>query len=358
MGADELAGMACEEAIESRLVYEHGPQRPWQVEHGPFEPERLAQLPSEGWSLLVQGVDRWVPRLGQRLDDFRFIPDWRIDDIMVSFAPRGAGIGAHLDHYDVFLIQGKGRRQWRITLAPMAADSEIIPDIDLKVLKQFDPDLEIVLEPGDALYLPPLYGHHGVSLEDALTFSVGFRAPRYADLCREFADYCASQLEEDAFYEDPDLSIQDNPAIVSEAAIERLRQPWLSLLNDRHLFRRWLASYLTEPKNTNDVDDVHEEVSWADLEELDAASLLFRREGRRFAWIPPAQDLVGVFAVEGQTWSLSGQPQIDFATCLSQKTSWLWSELQDLAGDPLARQILLALVNRQQILVGLWQEWE
>ena len=356
MDSGELAGMACEDQVESRLVQEQGAERAWQVSYGPFSVEQLSSLPKAGWSLLVQGVDRWVPKIGRRLEDFRFVPDWRIDDVMVSFAPQGAGIGPHLDHYDVFLIQGSGKRAWDISTKPLSPDSAILPDIDLKVLKHFVAEERVILEPGDLLYLPPLFGHHGVSLQDAMTFSVGFRAPRYADLCRAFAEHCASLLGEESFYEDPDLQLQENPANLSEAAEHRLQQPWLALLNDRQLYRRWLACYLTEPKQSSQIID--EAVAWNDLEELDAAALLFKREGRRVLWVPPADGLPGELAVEGAVWALHGDLQLRFAECLSQKTSWLWQELQEFCADPYLRAILLALVNRQQLLVALWQEWE
>jgi 50S ribosomal protein L16 3-hydroxylase len=176
---DELAGLACEEDVESRLVLERGGARPWQVVPGPQDPRRLRRLPKARWTLLVQGVDRHVPAVAGLLDRFRFLPGWRLDDVMVSFAPPQGSVGAHIDSYDVFLLQGRGRRRWRIETDPVL---RFRPGLDLRILATFAPEHEWILEPGDMLYLPPGVAHHGVALEDCLTYSIGFRAPRHADL--------------------------------------------------------------------------------------------------------------------------------------------------------------------------------
>ena len=179
---EELAGLALEEEVASRLVLERGGDYPWQLRHGPFREEDFANLPETHWTLLVQEVDRWVPGAAALFERFRFAPSWRFDDIMASYAPDGGNVGAHMDRYDVFLIQGLGRREWRIGAKPLSAEEEIsAPDLDVDMLLDFEPDETLVLEQGDMLYLPPRVAHHGVALGPCMTFSVGFRAPGHAE---------------------------------------------------------------------------------------------------------------------------------------------------------------------------------
>src|SRR4051812_20292918 len=168
---DQLAGLALEDDVDSRLVMERGGKKPWEVTLGPQRAAKLRGLPRSHWTLLVQGVDRYVPGVAALLEPFRFIPDWRVEDIMISFAPQAGTVGPHIDSYDVFLIQGQGRRRWQLD---PAAGGALRPGLDLRILKQFTAKQDWVLEPGDMLYLPPDLAHHGTALEDCLTYSVGF----------------------------------------------------------------------------------------------------------------------------------------------------------------------------------------
>lgn len=249
---DELAGLACAEDVESRLVMERGGRKPWQVLHGPQDPARLRRLPPSHWTLLVQGVDRRVPGVAALLESFRFIPDWRVDDVMVSFAPPRGSVGPHVDSYDVFLIQGKGRRRWRID---GGSAGECKPGLDLRILKKFRPTREWVLEAGDMLYLPPGVGHHGVALEDCLTYSVGFRAPGAMDLLGAAVQKLAGQDLSDLRYRDPRLQPgrpgEIPPAVVKAMrsllwkGMERLTAEGMDVL---------VGELLTEPKSAGAVE--------------------------------------------------------------------------------------------------------
>ena len=244
---DELAGLALEEDVESRLVTER--DGTLTVEHGPLAAERFDKLGARDWTLLVQGVDRIVPGVAALIEPFRFIPDWRIDDVMVSFAADGGGVGAHFDRYDVFLVQGSGRRRWRV--GGMCDDATPLkPHDDLRLLDQFEPTDEWVLEPGDILYVPPGIAHEGIAVgTGCMTYSVGFRAPSTSDLLSDFCDHLLETTGGDARYSDPDLPIQSNPGEIAAPALECLHAIVTKRLQDRATFARWFGEFATTPKH-------------------------------------------------------------------------------------------------------------
>ena len=176
---EELAGLSCEEGIESRIVRERGGREPWEVTFGPHPESRFASLPARGWTLLVQELNRHVPEAALLLEHFAFLPNVRVDDVMVSYAAPGGSVGPHLDSYDVFLVQGMGERRWKYDTRP-TKDTRLRDGLDLRILQRFTPDADEVLRAGDLLYLPPGFAHHGVAVTPCLTYSVGFRAPGFA----------------------------------------------------------------------------------------------------------------------------------------------------------------------------------
>lgn len=183
LSPDELAGLACEPDVDSRLVMERGGRKPWRVIRGPQNPTVLRKLGRSHWTLLVESMDRHSREIAALASAFSFIPRWRMDDVMVSLAPLHGTVDAHIDSYDVFLIQGQGRRRWEVDRRSTPGYK---PGLDLRILKRFRAEDSWVLEPGDMLYVPPGVGHRGVTVlggaEVALTYSVGFRAPSAADL--------------------------------------------------------------------------------------------------------------------------------------------------------------------------------
>ncbi len=247
LSPDELAGLACEPEVESRLVMERGPRRPWQVFHGPQDPRRLRRLPARDWTLLVQEVDKHLPAVAALMRPFDFVPRWRLDDVMVSFAPPGGTVGPHVDGYDVFLVQGRGRRRWQVGSGGTGA---LRPGLDLRILERFRPEAEWVLEPGDLLYVPPGLAHHGVSLEDALTYSVGFRAPRRADVLLRFLEQAVNTTDGERLYGDAGLRPAREPGEIDAAALERLR----AVVREESErvpagdFARLMGQLLTEPR--------------------------------------------------------------------------------------------------------------
>ncbi|HSD29848.1 MAG TPA: cupin domain-containing protein [Vicinamibacteria bacterium] len=216
----ELAGLSTEPHVESRLVLERGGRRPWTVVRGPQDAARLRRLPRSHWTLLVENADAHVPALADLLDAFEFLPRWRVDDVMVSVAPRGGTVGPHIDRYDVFLLQGRGRRRWQIDERAREIHH---PGLDLRILRSFHATAEWVLDPGDMLYLPPRLAHHGVALEDCLTYSIGFRAPGTRDLLFGCLERMARRADPGALYEDADLEPQEEPGEIGARALARVR---------------------------------------------------------------------------------------------------------------------------------------
>ncbi|MGR2738997.1 ribosomal protein uL16 3-hydroxylase [Billgrantia sp. Q4P2] len=284
---DELAGLACEEGIEARLVEEDGPNGPWQVSHGPFDEAVFGELPERDWTLLVQAVDHYVPEVAELLDRFDFLPRWRLDDVMISYAPPGGSVGPHVDQYDVFLLQGSGRRRWQLG-GKVADDAPIIPGIDLRILERFEvePGDDWVLEPGDMLYLPPGWAHHGVSqTDDCMTYSVGFRAPSADEAITSYADYLGEQLPPSLRFSDAGMAPPTDPAELDDASLERMRRLILGTLDDPAQLAQWFGRVMTQPKY---VDQLVPSETPTDVDELVAllqeGEELTRSPGSRFAW--------------------------------------------------------------------------
>ncbi|MEM7376531.1 MAG: cupin domain-containing protein [Pseudomonadota bacterium] len=244
--ADELAGLACEPEVPSRLVIESRGERPWELRSGPFDSETFDWLGTAGWSLMVTDLDKVLPDFRDALAPFRFIPDWRIDDLMASFAPPGGSVGPHFDAYDVFLIQLEGRRRWDIGPEPEAGYT-LRGDTDLKIIEQPQFDDSHVLEPGDMLYLPPRYAHHGVALDPCITWSIGFRAPAVGELAAAWGDSVASDLPGDTLYADAGFAPQANPGELTRAAADALRARVREALDgDGAAFDLFLGQHLTD----------------------------------------------------------------------------------------------------------------
>ena len=240
---DGIFELAARDDLESRLVVRDG--RRWRVRHGPFSARALARLRGGRWSLLVQGINHVLPAAERLLRQFAFIPYARLDDVMVSFAPPGGGVGPHFDSYDVFLAQGAGSRRWRV--GPCRT-CELVPNAPLRILRRFRPRHEWVLHPGDMLYLPPHYGHDGVALTDCVTISIGFRAPDAAELGRRFLEFLGDRLRLEGHYEDPDLALQRHPAELAPATLRKVRRMLAGIRWNAGDVAEFLGCHLTEPK--------------------------------------------------------------------------------------------------------------
>ncbi len=283
---DELAGLSCEEEINSRIVIEQGGDHPWQAIHGPMDEDVFAKMPETHWTLVVNDLEKCIPELAWITDQFRFIPEWHLDDLMSSWAAPEGSVGPHVDLYDVFILQGDGKRRWQISTQPVAEDN-VIPGIAIRLQKEFTAEFEWILEPGDMMYLPAGVSHHGVSIGESSSYSIGFRATSHTDLVNDFIAHVTNDLSINKTYNLPQGALTSHPNEISSAAIEAVRSIFRQYLDpESPELTRWFGQFVSDSK----VDYLHEcEQEIEDLSQLrqllleDGASLL-RHPASRFAF--------------------------------------------------------------------------
>lgn len=317
---DDLAGLACEEAALSRIVTRKKPKKEldsrlrgtaqagcrsehsrseWPggraadaasndehflLRNGPFAESDFAKLPKTHWTLLIQDVDKWDMDVAALLDAFAFVPSWRVDDVMVSYATDGGGVGAHVDQYDVFLVQGTGKRRWRISTDPRAP-KDFRDDSELKLLREFAPTHDWILEPGDALYLPPGVPHEGTGIGECTTLSIGMRAPSQAELLLDFSEFLAESLDESHRYTDPDLRPVRNAGEIDAAALTRVRAAMPQFSNvGNETFARWFGCFITRYRSAHSAIAAARPLSPAQLTKQLPKARLLRNPFSRFAW--------------------------------------------------------------------------
>jgi len=276
---DELAGLSLEEEIESRIVLEQG-ATPWELKKGPFTEDTYSELPASHWTLLIQAADHFLPEVTGLLDQFRFIPNWRLDDIMISYATKGGSVGPHYDQYDVFLLQAGGQRHWQVGQR-CDHKTPALDDTPLHIIKSFEQLAQYTLDPGDMLYLPPQYSHWGKALDDdCITYSIGFRAPSKSEILEELLQECLMELSEDDRYTDPNLLSQDNPGEISADALTQVQNIWQEALSTKTI-NQWFGRYMTQPKYEQpDCEPINlNDIEW------DPQSEFERNPTSRFAYI-------------------------------------------------------------------------
>tara|TARA_R110000803_G_scaffold59281_1_gene117806 strand:+ start:19324 stop:20472 length:1149 start_codon:yes stop_codon:yes gene_type:complete len=247
ISADEIAGLACEEEVESRLVYKEGEQ--WQAQFGPFD--SYQHLGDKNWSLVVQALDHWSEEAAQMIEPFRFIPQWRLDDLMVSFATPGGGVGPHIDWYDVFICQGSGKRHWRV--GDKGQHREYTAHPALLHVEAFKAIIDVELAPGDILYIPPGFPHEGITLETSLSFSVGFRAQSTVSLLSGLADHLIDHEQGGELISDPEREISQYSGAINHADFAMIKQQITSLTQDNDMLRDFIGSFYTQAKHELDL---------------------------------------------------------------------------------------------------------
>lgn len=340
---DELAGLALEEEVESRLVLEKG-KTPWELRHGPFDEDTFAKLPETNWTLLVQAVDQWVPEVHELLNSFRFIPNWRLDDIMISFAPDKGSVGPHFDYYDVFLLQGLGRRRWKIGQT-CDVNSPRIEGIALNILQEFNTQDEWVLEPGDILYIPPGVAHWGIAEGDCMTYSIGFRAPSQADVINELSHEIASALTNDLRFTDPQLTLQHNPGEIGTEAITQIQQILHQHFTPENI-ALWFGKHMTERKYVFDEMELEEELDADDwITALSDGNMLWRHPAARLAFHTDEKGTV-LFA-DGSAGCCSRE----LAELLCKEVEISWEQVKSFVGDQTDRALITHLLHQETLLI-------
>jgi len=341
---DEFAGLACEEGVETRLVLERDGERPWEARSGPFNERDFAVLPPSHWTLLVQDVDKHVPEVAELLEPFRFVPDWRVDDVMISYAPDQGSVGPHIDDYDVFLVQAHGRRRWRIHTQTVS-EEDYIPGLDLRILPEFEAEQDWVLEPGDVLYLPPNCAHWGTAEGECMTYSVGFRAPELRELAHSWMETLMERCIPPGRYRDPQLTPQNAPGEITLEVFERIEGLLAGLSQaDRSLLRHWLGRWLTEPKENLHLEPAEEPLQQREfLDGLERHRALQRSGYARMAFCRGGDEGDYLF-VNGQEFPLASGSG-SFLHAITQERRLYYGELARWLDNTEYLELLCRLYN-------------
>ncbi len=324
---NDLAGLACEEEVESRLVYKKDGQ--WQAEVGPFESyERFGK---EGWTLVVQAVNHWSPEVAELVKPFAFIPKWRLDDVMISYATPGGGVGPHIDLYDVFICQGSGRRHWRV--GDLGEHKQFAAHAALLHTEPFEAIIDVELLPGDILYIPPGFPHEGVTLEESMSFSVGFRAKSACDLLSGLADHVIDKELGKTLLTDPKRPIHTHQGQINTSDFTLIKAQLQSLLDDELLVADFAGSYFSKTKCALDLQALDQPLPAAEVVDALQQQVLVRTGGLRCFYVD-ATVAQGVCYVDGERCAFGPALQAAvIALCDHDELSHdqLHSALQDAA---------------------------
>lgn len=336
LSRQELFSLSQNQDVESRLIVSNGDK--WSLAHGPMTAKQIPSIKKPNWTLLVQGVDLHDSAVNELKNRFRFAPDARLDDLMISYATDGGGVGPHFDSYDVFLLQAHGTRRWRIG---KQKDGTLQANVPLRILSNFKPELTFDLEPGDMLYLPPRYAHDGVAIGECMTYSIGFKVPKQVDLGRElllrYADAVDEEnlpdeeltkpvkLKPEVLYRDADQEATPNPAQIPSALLEFAQQAITKAMADPNALARHLGEHLSEPKSN----------VWFDAPE--GAAKLSRKRGVKLALQSQMMFDARHIFLNGESWRAAGKD----AKLMQKLANQRFLDSSDLAKASDASQALL-----------------
>lgn len=340
--ADELAGLACEEEVDSRIVMEKDGEHPWFPVFGPMDETIFNSMPESHWTLVVNDMEKYLPELAWIVDRFRFIPEWRLDDLMVSYAADQGSVGPHVDLYDVFLLQGEGKRRWQISTREVTEDNQV-KGTPLRIQKEFTAEEEWIVEPGDMIYLPPGVSHHGVSLGESISYSIGFRATSHADLVNDFIAHITQNLLPKLTYRDPDQSVQENSNEIKPDALLRVTEIFKEYLQPEHPeLQRWFGRFVSDTKSDVMTEPEQEVDSIEELQVLANTGVLNRHTASRFAFAQNPENTL--LFVDGEDYEVTAE----FAKALCRQRQINLDELLQVANKD-EKLFIVAMYNQGKI---------
>ena len=347
---EELAGLAGESEIESRIVLEKDGSRPWEARQGPFSEESFRELPVSHWTLLVQDVEKHLPEVAELLQAFPFIPDWRLDDIMISYAADQGSVGPHVDDYDVFLVQAAGCRNWHIS-TQVTGESEYNPEFDLRILPDFTPEQSWLLKQGDVLYLPPNIAHWGLARGDGcVTCSVGYRTPAFLEMVSDWCNEMMQTQVPKGRYRDKGELHQPLSAEITPQTLQRIGDDMARYLSQDPAQRsRWFGRFITEPKAHLQVEPVDQPLSDAQfLDRFIDNGALERNGWSRFAFIRGTADLDYLY-VNGDEFSLASEKH-ELLELISSRHQLDYASMRGWTADSGCLTFLSRLYNEGHLL--------
>ncbi len=284
ISTDEFAGIAMEETVQSRLVSKKEGQ--WQAEFGPFE--SYEHLGERDWSLVIQALDNFSEEAAELIEPFRFLPHWRLDDLMASFATEGGSVGPHVDNYDVFICQGSGKRHWRV--GNKGQHTEVIAHEALLHVAPFEALIDVEMEAGDVLYIPPGFPHEGIALEPSMSFSIGFRANSSISLLSGFADHLIDNDLGGQLLADADRQVTKNSGEITNQDYANIKRQLQNLLDDDKLFKSFAGNFLTNAKHELDLMPSDEPFEADEVSELLGIHAIKRLGGLRAFYFEGAEE--------------------------------------------------------------------
>jgi len=343
---EEMAGLACESEVESRIVLQQS-RRKWELRHGPFSARSFRRLPPTHWTLLVQDLDKLIPQAAELPKAFRFIPEWRLDDLMVSYAADQGSVGPHVDTYDVFLIQVMGRRRWQINTR-IGAEAPLLPDLDVRILKRFEAEHDWVLEPGDILYLPPGVAHWGIAEGPCMTCSVGYRAPSHQEMVSDWAQFAIETIPEGLHYVDPPLQPARHTGEIGADSLAAAGDILRRHLADPSAVRRWYGCFVTQLKGHQLIEPPERPLGpKALVRSLTASRQLSRHPLARFAFARETSRRWWFFA-SGEAFAVTECP-IGLGRLLTGQDRWSREQLKPYLASAQGLQLIHSLYRQGQL---------
>ncbi|BCL69299.1 50S ribosomal protein L16 arginine hydroxylase [Vibrio nigripulchritudo] len=344
LSPDELAGLTMEEEVDSRFVSNLDDN--WVAEHGPFPEEKFAELGETNWSFIVQAANHWHPEAAELVKAFDAMPNWLFDDLMISYSVNGGGVGPHIDQYDVFIIQGLGKRHWRVGAKDEGQYTETCRHSVLRQIEGFDPIIDDVLEPGDILYIPPGFPHDGYALEPSMSYSVGYRSPKQQELLSNFADYVLVQDMGDHHLQNPQQETQESTGVIQSKDLDQLKSMLKNSLEDEDVLDKFIGCLVSQSRHQLDVVAMEEKWSSDELKAyLEDGGAIERVSGLR-AYYHQEKPLTAY--INGDVVTVEASQQA-FITAMCDNQVMIWEDIVEAGDTETALDIMTDFVNR-----GYW----